>query len=96
VLLEASQKVRAAPRRPVLVGFAAETERVIEHAREKLEQKALDFVVANDVSRPGAGFAVDTNQVCVLSAGGEAVELQGSKREVAARIWDLVQEKGHG
>ena len=95
VLLEASRKARAGPRRPVLVGFAAETERVLEHARRKLEEKALDFVVANDVSQPGSGFASDTNRVHVLSAAGPPVELSGGKREVAARIWDLLSGRGH-
>jgi phosphopantothenoylcysteine decarboxylase/phosphopantothenate--cysteine ligase len=96
VLLEVSRKVRAAARRPVLVGFAAETERVLEHARQKLADKGLDFVVANDVTRPGAGFGGDTNHVHVLSAGGPPVELSGSKREVAARIWDVLSGRGHG
>jgi phosphopantothenoylcysteine decarboxylase / phosphopantothenate---cysteine ligase len=96
VLLEVSRQVRQAARRPVLVGFAAETERVLEHARQKLAAKGLDFVVANDVTRPGAGFGADTNHVHVLSAGGPAVELNGSKREVASRIWDVLLGRGNG
>lgn len=93
VLLAVSQEVRRAARRPVLVGFAAETERVLESAREKLIAKALDFIVANDVSKKGAGFAADTNEVVILSAQGAEVPASGSKREVAARIWDLVGKK---
>lgn len=93
VLLAVSQQVRQAARRPVLVGFAAETERVLESAREKLSAKALDFIVANDVSKKGAGFAADTNEVVILSAQGAEVPASGSKREVAARIWDLVAAK---
>src|SRR5690606_38956194 len=54
VLLAASQRVHAARRRPVLVGFAAETEKVLEYARAKLETKRLDAIVANDVAAPGA------------------------------------------
>ena len=56
VLAEASRKVAGARERPLLVGFAAETERVLEHAREKLERKGLDAIVANDVTAPGRGL----------------------------------------
>lgn len=90
VLLEASRKVGGAGKGPVLVGFAAETERVLEHAREKLARKDLDFIVANDVTGQGAGFGADTNRVTVLSRQGEAREFHGTKREVAARIWDVI------
>jgi len=94
VLLEASGMVAAASagKRPLLVGFAAETERVLEHAREKLERKSLDFIVANDVTAPGAGFAVDTNEVTVISREGEQRALRGSKRQVAAGIWDVLEK----
>ena len=60
----------AAGRGPLLVGFAAETEHVIEHASEKLRRKHLDLIVANDVSRSDAGFDVDTNQVTIISDHG--------------------------
>jgi len=96
VLLEVSRQVRQAARRPVLVGFAAETDRVLEYARKKLAEKGLDFVVANDVSEPGAGFGADTNHVHVLPAAGSPVELSGSKHEVAARIWDVLLGRGNG
>ncbi len=90
VLAEASASVAARSPRPVLVGFAAETEQVLEHAGQKLRKKQLDFIVANDVSAPGVGFAGDSNQVTVLAAKGGQTELAGSKREVAAGIWDLI------
>lgn len=90
VLAEAAEAVRGAARRPVLVGFAAETERLLENASAKLLRKGLDAIVANDVSRPGAGFAGDTNTVTVLSRGGERVELSGTKDEVADRLWDFL------
>ena len=90
VLAEAADAVRGAARRPVLVGFAAETERLLENASAKLLRKGLDAIVANDVSRPGAGFATDTNTVTVLSRGGERVELSGTKAEVADRLWDFL------
>jgi phosphopantothenoylcysteine decarboxylase/phosphopantothenate--cysteine ligase len=87
VLAEASRKVTASAKRPVLVGFAAETERVIEHALQKLVAKNLDFIVANDVSAPGVGFGGDSNTVTVLARGGQRVEASGTKREVAETIW---------
>jgi phosphopantothenoylcysteine decarboxylase/phosphopantothenate--cysteine ligase len=90
VLAEASRKVAGASKRPVLVGFAAETERVLEHAQEKLERKGLDAIVANDVTVPGAGFGTDTNQVTVLTRAGLRKELTGTKREVAQGILELL------
>ncbi|MCE9614938.1 MAG: phosphopantothenoylcysteine decarboxylase [Lentisphaerae bacterium] len=53
----------------VYVGFAAETEHVLDEAQRKLEAKGLDAIVANDVSRADAGFEVDTNQVTLIAAG---------------------------
>ncbi len=90
VLAEAAEAVRGATRRPVLVGFAAETEQVVENASAKLLRKGLDAIVANDVSGPEAGFASDTNRVTVLTRGGERVELSGTKGEVADRLWDFL------
>ena len=90
VLATASAQVHALPKRPVLVGFAAQTHDVEKYAVEKLQKKRLDFIVANDVTAPGAGFGSDTNRVTVWSAAGAKAEAQGSKREVAARIWDIV------
>jgi phosphopantothenoylcysteine decarboxylase/phosphopantothenate--cysteine ligase len=91
VLAEASRRVSGRTRRPVLVGFAAETQRVVEYAREKLERKGLDAIVANDVTAPGAGFGVETNRVTVLTRDGQQRELSGTKREVARAILELVQ-----
>ncbi len=75
---------------PLLVGFAAETENVIENARKKLAQKKCDLIVANDVSEPNAGFAVDTNHVQLVDAG-EVVDVPPApKAEVAHRILDKI------
>ncbi len=90
VLAEAAEAVRGLARRPVLVGFAAETERLVENASAKLLRKGLDAIVANDVSQPGGGFGSDSNQVTVLTRGGERVELSGTKQEVAERLWDFL------
>lgn len=72
----------------VTVAFAAETERVIEHAREKLIKKNADFVVANDVTAEGAGFGVDTNKVSFVTRDGVDELPLMSKQEVAGRILD--------
>jgi phosphopantothenoylcysteine decarboxylase/phosphopantothenate--cysteine ligase len=90
VLADASKKVARLPRKPMLVGFAAETERLAENAQAKLLKKGLDVIVANDVSQPDAGFAVDTNRVTVLSRRGERKELAGTKADVARQIWDFL------
>ncbi|MFZ5816717.1 MAG: bifunctional phosphopantothenoylcysteine decarboxylase/phosphopantothenate--cysteine ligase CoaBC [Bacillota bacterium] len=72
----------------VTVAFAAETERLIEHARKKLLAKNADFVVANDVRAEGAGFGTDTNKVTFVDAdGAEELPLM-SKTEVSHRILD--------
>lgn len=77
--------------RQVLVGFAAETEELEEHGREKLQEKNLDLIVANDVTRPGAGFGADTNIVTLIFADGRVEALPKlSKRGVAERILDAV------
>jgi phosphopantothenoylcysteine decarboxylase/phosphopantothenate--cysteine ligase len=74
----------------VLVGFAAETGDVRSSAAGKLRRKNLDLIVANDVSKPGAGFEHDTNEVVVLGADGteQTVPLT-DKREVARVVFDL-------
>jgi phosphopantothenoylcysteine decarboxylase/phosphopantothenate--cysteine ligase len=54
----------------ILIGFAAETEELEDHALDKLRRKKLDLIVGNDVSRADAGFAVDTNIVTLLGADG--------------------------
>ncbi|HAP39428.1 MAG TPA: bifunctional phosphopantothenoylcysteine decarboxylase/phosphopantothenate--cysteine ligase CoaBC, partial [Nitrospira sp.] len=75
----------------VLVGFAAETEDLLAHAREKLHTKHVDLLVANDVSAAGSGFGSDTNRVVLLASDGEAEELPLlPKRDVADRILDRI------
>ena len=75
----------------VVVGFAAETEHVREHAAEKLAAKRVDLIVANDVSAPNAGFEVDTNQVILLYSSGSWEETPLlDKRELARLILDRV------
>ena len=72
----------------VFVGFAAETNDVLAHARDKLARKNLDMIVANDVTRPGAGFDVDTNIVTLITKDGQEALPMMNKAEVAQRILD--------
>jgi phosphopantothenoylcysteine decarboxylase/phosphopantothenate--cysteine ligase len=75
----------------VVVGFAAETGNLVAEAERKLLAKNLDLIVANDVNRPDSGFAVDTNEVTLVSREGEPQPLPLlSKEEVARRILDWV------
>jgi phosphopantothenoylcysteine decarboxylase/phosphopantothenate--cysteine ligase len=78
-------------RRPVLVGFAAETDNVVPNARDKRRRKGVDLIVANDVSQPDRGFDVGTNAVTLVGESGEvAVPLQ-AKAGVASAILDAVE-----
>ena len=75
----------------LLIGFAAETENLIEEARRKLETKRCDMVVANLVGRDGAGFDSDQNQVVLVSQSGESEPIgPAPKREIAERILDEI------
>ncbi len=75
----------------LVIGFAAETDNVLEHARQKLVKKGLDAIVANDVSQPGIGFDVEQNAVTIITST-EVVDVPAaSKREVAQKILDVVK-----
>jgi len=81
----------ASRRRPrqVLVGFAAETGGGLEEAEAKLAAKGIDVIVWNDVSRPGVGFAHETNEVTILTAWGERTEVPlAPKRTIAGAVLD--------
>jgi phosphopantothenoylcysteine decarboxylase/phosphopantothenate--cysteine ligase len=84
-------RARDGRRRPVLVGFAAETHDLLESARRKLAAKQVDLIIANDVSRTDAGFEVETNAATIVEAGGESALPVMSKHELAARILDRVE-----
>lgn len=75
----------------ILVGFAAETQNLLQYAQEKIEKKNLDFIVANDVTKPGAGFNTSTNIVKLLSRDGAVKEMPlMTKREIAKCIFDYI------
>ncbi len=74
----------------IVVGFAAETENILENARKKLSSKSLDAIVVNDVSRQGVGFDSDRNAVTIISHD-EVIEVpETSKWEVAQHVLDQV------
>ncbi|MEW6172170.1 MAG: bifunctional phosphopantothenoylcysteine decarboxylase/phosphopantothenate--cysteine ligase CoaBC [Bacillota bacterium] len=78
-------------RQQILVGFAAETEKVLDHARTKLQAKNLDLIVANDIGRKGAGFESDTNVVGLVFRDGRFIELpMMDKFLVAHRLLDVI------
>jgi len=90
ILAEISRRRRKGQ---IIVGFAAETEDVIENAAAKLHAKGLDLLVANDVSQKDVGFDVDTNIVTLLFPDGRKTALEKmSKLDVAGHILDEIVE----
>lgn len=86
----ARYKMAPGARSPIVVGFAAETEDILENARKKLSSKSLDAIVVNDVSHEGIGFDSDRNAVTIIS-NEEVVEVpETSKWEVAQRVLDQI------
>jgi phosphopantothenoylcysteine decarboxylase / phosphopantothenate---cysteine ligase len=82
---------------PVRVGFAAESQALLENARKKLQAKDLDLVVANDISRPDSGFAADENEAVLLDREGHEEPLaRQSKRALADRILDRIAARLRG
>lgn len=77
----------------ILVGFAAETEKLMEHAQAKMQRKNVDMLVANDVTKPGAGFGSPTNIVTFLFPNEEKIELpQMSKLDVGRKLVEKIVE----
>lgn len=87
--------VAARADRPFVVGFAAETQNTLEHARQKLTRKRLDMIAVNDVSDRTIGFESDSNAVTIITASGcERLE-RASKAEIARAIVDRICAVGH-
>jgi phosphopantothenoylcysteine decarboxylase/phosphopantothenate--cysteine ligase len=78
--------------RPFVVGFAAETEKVVVHARDKLQRKQLDMIACNDVARADIGFQSDDNALTVLWPEGERVLEKASKAVIARQLVALIAE----
>lgn len=89
-ILEAVAKIK----RPgqLTVGFAAETQNLIDNATEKFNRKNLDLMVANDVSKPGVGFNGDTNQVTFITADGLEPTSKLTKKEIAYLIMKKIEK----
>lgn len=78
----------------ILVGFAAETERIKENALKKATQKNLDMIVANDITKKGSGFGSDYNQVTFVFPDGKSIRSsKRTKSEISAKIMDVIEEK---
>lgn len=90
ILLELGKKKK----NQILVGFAAESENLLENAKKKLTKKNLDYIVANDISSKDIGFSSDNNKVTVISKDGSIVSLEKmSKKEVSKKIFDIILGK---
>ncbi|NRQ02097.1 bifunctional phosphopantothenoylcysteine decarboxylase/phosphopantothenate--cysteine ligase CoaBC [Marinobacterium sp. xm-d-530] len=74
------------PERPLMIGFAAETENLVEYARSKLVRKGLDLVIANDVSQADIGFNADQNEVILVGPNGELPLPKAGKSELAEQL----------
>lgn len=93
ILSELGRQPQSENSRRVIVGFAAETGRVVENARQKLSRKGADMIVANDVTKEGAGFDTDTNIVTFFLRDGREIPLpKMDKLQVANRILDQALE----
>src|ERR1035437_8147205 len=78
----ASKRLRS----PLLIGFAAETENLLENARSKLSKKRVDAIVVNDVTRPGIGFDSDRNEVTIITQSEVISVPEAGKLEIAQKI----------
>lgn len=85
--------VASHPQRPYTVGFAAETEKLLEHACGKLERKKLDMIIANDVAQPGIGFNSDDNAVTVVTRDSEQSLPLASKSQLARQLIALIAQQ---
>jgi phosphopantothenoylcysteine decarboxylase/phosphopantothenate--cysteine ligase len=86
-ILAAVNQQRAGTGRPrVVIGFAAESDAVIDYARDKLARKGLDLIAANDITAPDAGFDVETNRLILIGRAGEPEDLGLLSKARAAEI----------
>ncbi len=78
---------------PFTVGFAAETEQLEHHARQKLEAKGVDMIAANRVGEPGTGFDADENALALFWEGGEKILPQATKQQLARQLITIIAER---
>ncbi len=84
--------VSSLPEKPFVVGFAAETEDVVENARKKLKSKNLDLIIANDVSKKDIGFDSEDNEVTLISSDRDYFISKASKKAVSRKIINFISE----
>jgi phosphopantothenoylcysteine decarboxylase/phosphopantothenate--cysteine ligase len=94
ILAELGRARRGAPR-PLLIGFAAETGDPVARGRAKLTKKAVDMIVANDVTRADSGFDSDLNEATLITPEGEEPFPLGPKTDLASRILDRAEQLLH-
>lgn len=88
------KKLGTIKKKQILVGFAAESNDLIQNASKKLSIKNLDYIVANDITSEDTGFRSDDNKVTILCNNGEKIELEKmGKREVAKKLFDIIVSK---
>lgn len=88
------KKLGELKKQQILIGFAAESNDLLENAKEKLNKKNLDYIIANDITSEDTGFESDNNKVMILCKSGEIISLDKmSKREVASELFDLINKK---
>ncbi len=93
VLREVASRRDSLPALKCVIGFAAESQDLLENARIKLKKKKMNMIVANDISTSDAGFGVDTNRVILLKEDGSAESLPlMTKREVAETIIEITAQ----
>jgi phosphopantothenoylcysteine decarboxylase/phosphopantothenate--cysteine ligase len=85
--------IAALPHKPFVVGFAAETENLLAHAREKLVRKHLDMIACNDVARSDIGFQSDDNALTVIWSNGDRVLEKAAKSVIASQLVALIAER---
>ena len=79
--------------KPVIVGFCAESENLFENAKDKINKKRCDFLVANDISRSDIGFSADENEVIIFDKSGGVKKLEkASKSKIARQILEYINE----
>jgi len=92
VLATASAQVHKLPQRPFLIGFAAQTQNLVEYATRKLNEKRLDAICANDISKTGLGFASDNNEIFWITAFEKPVQVKGSKAQIATFVLEQLAQ----
>lgn len=79
----------------IIVGFCAESENLLQNAKEKISKKGCDYLIANDISRKDIGFSSDYNEVTILTKSGETIKLErNTKQKIAEKIFEVIYGQG--